>query len=136
MKASQNTPPSPGQSDKGPVPIPVAVGLLGQDGTELPLTLKVCTTSYLFCFALEFRSTCVKACPLQWVCRWITEWWGVADQGESGEPETTKVLLLTEKEQEFVFTEVSENPVPSLLRDFSAPVKLEVRICCRAHGQL
>ncbi|EIE24754.1 aminopeptidase N, partial [Coccomyxa subellipsoidea C-169] len=102
VKASQNTPPSPGQSDKGPVPIPVAVGLLGQDGTELPLTLKVCTTSYLFCFALENRSTC------------------------SGEPETTKVLLLTEKEQEFVFTEVSENPVPSLLRDFSAPVKLEV----------
>jgi aminopeptidase N len=38
------------------------------------------------------------------------------------------VLLLTEKEQEFVFTEVSEKPVPSLLRDFSAPVKLEVQL--------
>ncbi|KAK9918305.1 hypothetical protein WJX75_003036 [Coccomyxa subellipsoidea] len=86
VKASQQTLPSPGQSEKGPVPIPVAVGLLGQDGTELPLNLK----------------------------------------GESAEPATTKVLLLTEKEQEFVFTEVSEKPVPSLLRDFSAPVKLEV----------
>ena len=38
------------------------------------------------------------------------------------------MLLLTEKEQEFVFTEVSEKPVPSLLRDFSAPVKLEVQL--------
>lgn len=48
-------------------------------------------------------------------------------QGDAAaEPSTTKVLLLTETEQEFVFTEVAEKPVPSLLRDFSAPVKLEV----------
>jgi hypothetical protein len=44
VKASQQTLPSPGQSEKGPVPIPVAVGLLGQDGTELPLNLKVPTS--------------------------------------------------------------------------------------------
>ena len=41
VRASQNTPPTPGQADKGPVPIPIAVGLLGADGQELPLHLKV-----------------------------------------------------------------------------------------------
>ena len=34
------------------------------------------------------------------------------------------VLYLTEAEQIFVFTDVAEKPIPSLLRDFSAPVKL------------
>ena len=35
---------------------------------------------------------------------------------------TTAVLALTKDEQEFVFTNVAEHPVPSLLRGFSAPV--------------
>ena len=34
------------------------------------------------------------------------------------------VIHLTDDEQTFIFTEVAEAPVPSLLRDFSAPVKL------------
>jgi aminopeptidase N len=37
---------------------------------------------------------------------------------------THKVLELTQVEQTFVFTRVQEKPVPSLLRGFSAPVKL------------
>jgi aminopeptidase N len=37
---------------------------------------------------------------------------------------THKVLELTRAEQTFVFTRVQEQPVPSLLRGFSAPVKL------------
>ncbi|MCG6658701.1 aminopeptidase N [Halomonas campisalis] len=37
---------------------------------------------------------------------------------------TDAVIHLREDEQEFVFTEVSEAPVPSLARGFSAPVKL------------
>ncbi|WP_431025935.1 aminopeptidase N [Halomonas sp. H5] len=37
---------------------------------------------------------------------------------------TDTVLHLREEEQHFVFTEVAEAPVPSLLRGFSAPVKL------------
>ena len=41
VRASQKTPPTPGQAEKGPVPIPIAVGLLGADGQELPLHLKV-----------------------------------------------------------------------------------------------
>jgi len=34
------------------------------------------------------------------------------------------IFRLTEKEQVLVFTNVKEEPVPSLLRDFSAPIKL------------
>ncbi|MEQ6889859.1 aminopeptidase N [Halomonas sp. CS7] len=37
---------------------------------------------------------------------------------------TDAVIHLREDEQEFIFTEVSEAPVPSLLRGFSAPVRL------------
>ncbi|MGB3918900.1 MAG: aminopeptidase N [Thiothrix litoralis] len=36
----------------------------------------------------------------------------------------TQVLRLTDTEQSFTFEKVPEQPVPSLLRDFSAPVKL------------
>jgi hypothetical protein len=37
------------------------------------------------------------------------------------------VLRVDQEEQEFVFTDVASEPVPSLLRDFSAPVKMEVK---------
>ena len=47
-------------------------------------------------------------------------------QGEAGEAATTEVLLVEEAQQDFVFTEVPEKPVLSALRDFSAPVKLQV----------
>lgn len=45
-----------------------------------------------------------------------------------GEPEvgeTSRVLALRESEQEYVFVNVPRRPVPSLLRRFSAPVKLD-----------
>jgi aminopeptidase N len=38
--------------------------------------------------------------------------------------ETTKVLRFSEPEQTFVFTGVVSKPVPSILRNFSAPVRL------------
>ncbi len=38
--------------------------------------------------------------------------------------ETTKTLELTEAQQTFSFEGIDEKPLPSLLRDFSAPVKL------------
>jgi len=44
--------------------------------------------------------------------------------GESDGPARTRVLLLEEREQTFEFENVPSDPVPSLLRDFSAPVKL------------
>jgi aminopeptidase N len=43
---------------------------------------------------------------------------------QAGKQGTTAVLALTQAEQSFVFTNVSEHPVPSLLRGFSAPVQL------------
>ena len=86
LKLSQRTPSTPGQPDKLPLMIPVAVGLIGPDGADLPLRLA----------------------------------------GESAAGDTTRVLELTEAEQTFVFEDVTVEPVPSLLRGFSAPVMLEV----------
>jgi aminopeptidase N len=48
---------------------------------------------------------------------------GEADDVES-EDNTSRVLELTERSQQFTFTGLPERPVPSLLRGFSAPVKL------------
>ncbi|MNJ95904.1 Aminopeptidase N [compost metagenome] len=45
-------------------------------------------------------------------------------KGHDGQP-TTLVLELTASQQTFHFTDVAELPVPSLLRNFSAPVVLE-----------
>ena len=45
-------------------------------------------------------------------------------EGESGDGELEKTLEVTEPEQTFVFRHVSSRPIPSLLRGFSAPVKL------------
>jgi aminopeptidase N len=50
-------------------------------------------------------------------------------EGETADPElednTDMVLEVTEAEQVFVFSGLPEKPVPSLLRGFSAPVKLD-----------
>ncbi len=49
-------------------------------------------------------------------------------QGQAADPDvsdnTTMVLDITESSQQFIFEQVIEKPVPSLLRGFSAPVKL------------
>ncbi|MDR8013718.1 aminopeptidase N [Ectopseudomonas guguanensis] len=80
----QSCPATPGQSEKLPFVIPVALGLLGAQGNELPLRL----------------------------------------QGESAAQGASRVLSVTEAEQTFTFEGVAEKPLPSLLRGFSAPVKL------------
>jgi len=76
-----------GATDRKPLHMPVATGLLGPDGADLPLRLA-----------------------------------GEARPGAPG----TRVLELTEAEQTFVFDDVPTEPVPSLLRDFSAPVRLRM----------
>ncbi|KAL2902772.1 Puromycin-sensitive aminopeptidase, partial [Bienertia sinuspersici] len=43
----------------------------------------------------------------------------------AGQSVHTTVLRVTKKEEEFVFSDIPEQPVPSLLRGFSAPVRLE-----------
>ncbi len=89
-----------------PVPIPVVTALLGARGQELPLRLQG-----------ERIPAKVEA---------------VGDLLGLGEA-TERVLLLQEAEQRFVFTGVAERPVPSLLRGFSAPVRLRVE---RAQDEL
>ncbi|MHB8811531.1 MAG: DUF3458 domain-containing protein, partial [Desulfobulbaceae bacterium] len=84
LTLTQSCPPTPGQERKEPLPIPVAVGLLGSDGRDMDL----------------------------------------GDEEKGGRPETTRVLHLREKEQTFVFRDIPEKPVLSLLRGFSAPVKV------------
>ncbi|MBV6289263.1 aminopeptidase N [Pseudomonas aegrilactucae] len=45
-------------------------------------------------------------------------------QGEAQAGATTRVLSVTEAQQTFTFVDVAARPLPSLLRGFSAPVKL------------
>ncbi|MDE1173900.1 MAG: aminopeptidase N [Parvibaculaceae bacterium] len=80
----QSSKPTPGQSHKLPLHIPFALGLIGEDGKDLPLRL----------------------------------------EGETSGKATTRILELKETAQRFVFTDIPSKPVPSLLRGFSAPVKL------------
>jgi aminopeptidase N len=50
-------------------------------------------------------------------------------EGEKDDPvgETTRVLELKDAEEQYVFEEVDEEPVPSILRGFSAPVRFEMK---------
>ncbi len=77
---TQSCPPTPGQSEKQPFHIPLALGLLAKDGTSLPLA--------------------------------------------QANGERTWVYELREAEATVSFDGISQEPVPSLLRGFSAPVKL------------
>jgi aminopeptidase N len=79
----QSAKPTPGQPDKQPLPIPVAVGLVGPDGAALPVRLA----------------------------------------GENAATEN-RILMLDHAEQSFVFEDTPAGTVPSLLRGFSAPVRL------------
>jgi len=84
LDVAQRTPATPGQPEKLPFHIPFAVGLVGRDGRDLPLTL----------------------------------------EGETAPGPTTRVLDVREKRQSFRFVGVDAPPVPSLLRGFSAPVRV------------
>jgi aminopeptidase N len=83
LRLVQSCPSTPGQPEKLPFHIPVAVGLLGADGRDMPLTI------------------------------------------EGKDAGTTAVLELVDEDQTFVFENVNEQPTPSILRDFSAPVILQ-----------
>ena len=84
LTITQRTPPTPGQTDKQPAVIPVALGLLDCNGQELPTKL----------------------------------------EGETEALTGTRVVLANRTETKFTFVEVASPPVPSLLRGFSAPVKM------------
>jgi aminopeptidase N len=82
---SQSTPETPGQKQKEPLHIPIALALLDRQGASLPLKLSEDSTTSL----------------------------------------TEQVLELKEATQTFTFHDLPQQPVPSILRGFSAPVKLE-----------
>ena len=81
LDIAQTIPPTPGQPHKDPMVIPLAVGLVGRDGGDLPLML-------------------------------------------DGRKLERGVIEMKEASQSFVFTGVTERPIPSLNRGFSAPIKL------------
>jgi aminopeptidase N len=85
LSLAQKIPPTPGQAEKQPMLIPLAMGLLGPDGAELPTRL---------------------------------------EEEAEGRP-GTRVIALGEARESFRFVDVPVPPVPSLLREFSAPVKLK-----------
>ncbi|NEX64382.1 aminopeptidase N [Noviherbaspirillum galbum] len=96
MSFTQSCPPTPGQPKKLPFHIPVAVGLLDSSGRDIPLRLQKGGTE------------------------------GSSEGVHANDPApTTMVLELTQQTQTFDFVGVLEQPVPSLLRNFSAPVVLE-----------
>ncbi|PSS11393.1 Puromycin-sensitive aminopeptidase [Actinidia chinensis var. chinensis] len=43
----------------------------------------------------------------------------------NNQPVYNTVLKITKKEEEFIFSDISERPVPSLLRGYSAPIRLD-----------
>ena len=86
LTVSQRCPGTPGQTKKQAFHIPLAMGLLGTDGRDLPLQL---------------------------------------DGENSVSDATSRVLQIDATTQQFTFINVPEAPVPSLLRGFSAPVKLQ-----------
>jgi aminopeptidase N len=83
LTLSQHCPPTPGQTAKEPLHIPVVTGLINRDGSPA-------------------------------LCR----------LGENAAAAGQVVLEFTRAEQTFVFSGLEEEPVVSLLRGFSAPVKL------------
>ena len=85
LVVTQTCPPTPGQKEKLPFHIPLAVGLLGKDGRDLPLKL-----------------------------------------AHEKEMPRSGVLELRKAEETFVFTDVPQEPVLSLLRGFSAPIKIKM----------
>jgi aminopeptidase N len=85
LDITQSVPPTPGQPTKEPMLIPLALGLVGKDGTDLPLLL-------------------------------------------DGKSLSRGVIELTRPSQSFLFTDIAERPVPSLNRNFSAPIKLALPI--------
>ncbi|MDH5776772.1 MAG: aminopeptidase N, partial [Gammaproteobacteria bacterium] len=88
LKIKQSCEPTPGQDEKLPFHIPLAMGLLDQNGHDLPLQL---------------------------------------NSEDKPSSKTTRVLELVDTEHEFVFQNISEKPVASLLRDFSAPVNIKMQ---------
>ena len=91
LTLAQSTAPTPGQPQKQPLVLPVALGLVGSGG-DLPLSAKA---------------------PGE-------------DGGASPQECASGIFKLSDSSRRIVFHNVAERPAPSMLRGFSAPVKLEL----------
>ncbi|MCZ2413799.1 MAG: aminopeptidase N [Burkholderiales bacterium] len=98
LSIEQSCPPSPGQPEKAPFHIPLALGLVGPDGRDCELRIS------------EERDGALRP---------------VAAPAEAGAHGHTVVLDVTEPRHVFVFEGIGATPVPSLARNFSAPVLIE-----------
>ncbi|KAJ8426344.1 hypothetical protein Cgig2_021897 [Carnegiea gigantea] len=142
LKFNQEVPPTPGQPVKEPMFIPVAVGLLDSHGKDMPLSsvyhngkLESMATDGQPATTTVLRVT--KAVPMGLVpafdgnvglMMWLSESGFLDNNGASlpiYECQVSRMCLSCGKEEEFVFSGVPEKPVPSLLRGFSAPIRLE-----------
>jgi aminopeptidase N len=82
LECKQAVPPTPGQTVKEPMVIPLSLGLVGRNGHDLPLTLS------------------------------------------TGKPMERDLVVLNEDVARFEFVNIDEDPVISINRGFSAPIKL------------
>ncbi|MBI5911713.1 MAG: aminopeptidase N [Betaproteobacteria bacterium] len=95
LTLTQSCPPTPGQETKLPFHIPFALGLVGPHGKDMALMLEGEEPG-------DQPATGLRG-------------------GQPAE-EITRVLSLRQPQERFVFVNVPAPPLPSLLRDFSAPV--------------
>ncbi len=113
LSIRQHTPPTPGQSDKQPVVIPLALGLVGQGGKPLALRLDHEVA------AAEGEGQNNESHRRRPHLPPLPREWG----------EATRLLVIDQREQELRFVGLPRQahpPALSLLRHFSAPVKLEI----------
>jgi aminopeptidase N len=85
LTLSQVLPSTPGEAKKKPLHIPVKLGLLGEDGRDLPLLLA------------------------------------------SGDRVSGGLIELRKRVEKFKFRDIAKRPVPSVLREFSAPANLTLQ---------
>ncbi|VAI31048.1 unnamed protein product [Triticum turgidum subsp. durum] len=125
LKLSQEVPPTPGQPMKEPMFIPVAVGLVDSTGKDMPLTSiysdgMVQTLSNdghpIFTTVLQFKKSYIFCISLLYIQKSFLLDLNVCRNSD---------LNKSQKEEEFIFNNVPERPVPSLLRGYSAPIRLD-----------
>ena len=108
LTLSQTVPTTPGQPDKKPMHIPVMVGLVGPNGHDLDVTPP---PSVIPAKAGIHTNQTMDS--------------GLRRNDEKG---VSYLLELKDSKQTFTFKNVAVKPVPSILRGFSAPVKLHTNL--------
>ena len=118
LTLGQSTKPTPGQPTKLPFHIPVRVGLLGADGSTLvERTVRIVQLDPPSVTTPPSRPPLHSNTPPNRRIR-------ASPTPPPALYPSPRQLELTEEEQTFTFEGVDERPLPSVLRGFSAPVRL------------